>query len=114
MGGALSASEAKRYTATATLQVQSPQQQQTVSGVLPGQNAQPAQISAQLAQIATRHQVLQRAKRTLHLKESTDQISADVSVSTDPVSSLVTVSGEASTAGRAVDSQTASRVHWHR
>ena len=95
--GALSVTQAKVYTAQASLEAQSPAQSAGYADLLQANTQLPSETSAQLEQTATRSAVLSRVKSELGLKDSLDQIRSRISISTDAQSNFVLMDGTGST-----------------
>ncbi len=99
--GVLSASQAKVYTAQASTKAQSVSQNAGFAGLVQSSTQLPSETSAQLAQRATRPDVLREVKATLKSPQSLAQIRSQLSVSQDQQSNFVVMSAHAPTASRA-------------
>lgn len=97
VAGVFSLSQAKQYTARAQLQALDLSQSAGFAGLQQAQQNLPATTSAQLAQMATRTDVLRTVKARLKLRDTIDQIQSRLAISEDQQSNFVVLSATAST-----------------
>jgi capsular polysaccharide biosynthesis protein/MinD-like ATPase involved in chromosome partitioning or flagellar assembly len=97
VAGALSLTQKKTYTAQASLQALDPSQSAAFAGFQQQQQNLPTTTAAQLAQIVTRPDVMQRVRTALHLPLTIPQLQSKIAVSQDQQSNFVLVNASAST-----------------
>jgi Mrp family chromosome partitioning ATPase len=101
VAGALSLSQAKTYTAQASLNAQDISQSAGFAGLLQAQQNLPQITAAQLSQTATRPEVIAEIKSKLNLADSIDKIRSNIAVSQDQQSNFVILTATATTASGA-------------
>lgn len=101
IAGAIALSQAKTYSAQSSLQALDISASAGFAGLQQAQQNLPQTSAAQLAQTATRPEVMAEIKRNLNLSDSLDQIRSKLSVSQDQQSNFVNMQATASTASGA-------------